>query len=212
MLPGHRRGRRPLGGEVDAAGCIGAWRERRRELRSSSVWSDLERELVRVERAVRGSHGSGWPGIGRSTVQVGSATCVLVDGHARILVRWSRARMMRTRWIKRPKDTADAVRPARAWRRPGGKSGAKWHHSAEEGPDDLDRDDHHQIGDGDRGEEPERGAPAVPARDLPEPVGWGTIEVGHDTADDQDEDDVDGDGEGPEVAAGRSAPRLSATS
>ena len=41
------------------------------------------------------------------------------------------------------------------------------------------------------------------ARPCPSPSAAGTIEVGHDAADDQDEDDVDGDRERPQVAAGQ---------
>ena len=183
--PASRRappGAKARGGSVDV------------NVRSSSVCSASSGELVGIERTLHGRSHAGWSGVGRSAVQ-----------------RWQRDVAVR-RWTRAyPRDDAarmrlaplDEICPAgysgivpRPF--PSGplgsdKRGAPPHRSAEDRPDDLDRDDHHEVGDGHRGEESERGAPGVPARDRPRPVGCGHDQVGHDAADDQDKDDVDGD-------------------
>ena len=80
-------------------------------------------------------------------------------------------------------------------------------------PDDLDRDDHHEVGDRHGGEESR--APrssALRRRDRPGPGRLRDDQVRDDAADGQDQDDVDGEREQPQVAAGQVDAALSATS
>ena len=59
--------------------------------------------------------------------------------------------------------------------------------SAEQRPDDLDRDDHDELGDRHRREEPERGAPAAPPPDGPRARRLRHDEVRDDAPDDEHE-------------------------